>query len=163
MKRWQTLLPVAVVGLSLTAAALFPAMAHSQEAGSGGRKMLYLFSTDFPPNPVVQYPTPPVSETKFWQLLDKEMSATEDLTLTENLEEADYRVELRCGGIFNCSKLVVDVKDPQRDVLASFSIKNFAAHHGIGAPNLQIVAQQLTQKLDERIKLLAEGGYGHTD
>lgn len=162
MKRWQTILPVALVGLSLATAALFPAMAHSQEAGSG-RKMLYLFSTDFPPNPLVQYPTPPVSETKFWQLLDKEMGATEDLTLTENLEEADYRVELRCGGIFNCSKLVVDVKSPKRDVLTSFSIKNFAPHHGLGAPKLELVAQQLTQKLDERIKLLDQGGYGHTD
>lgn len=162
MKRWQTILSVAIVGFGLAAASLLPQLAHSQEA-TAGRKMLYLFSTDFPPNPVVQYPTPPVSETKFWQLLDKEMGTTEDLMLTDNMEDADYRIELRCGGIFHCSKLIVDVKDPQRDELASFTIKNFAAYKGLGSPKLEVVARQLTLKLDERLKLLNEGGYGHTD
>jgi len=162
MKRWQTIFPIALIGLGLAVSALFPQSAHSQEAASG-RKMLYLFSTDFPPNPVVQYPSPPVSETKFWQLLDKEMFATNDLSLTTNVEEADYRVELRCAGIFNCSKLMVDVKTPQRDVLASFTIKKFAPYMGLGAPKLELVAHELTQKLDERLKLLEKGGYGHTD
>lgn len=162
MKRWQTIFPIALIGLGMAVSTLLPQPVHSQEAASG-RKMLYLFSTDFPPNPVVQYPSPPVSETKFWQLLDREMGLTEDLSLTTNLEEADYRVELRCGGVFNCSKLNVDVKSPQRDVLTSFSIKNFAPYKGLGAPKLELVAHELTQKLDERLKLLDKGGYGHTD
>jgi hypothetical protein len=162
MKRWQNIVPLALAGLSLVSLAFSPQAAHSQDA-EAGRKLLYLFSTDFPPNPVVQYPSPPVKETKFWQLLDKEMSSTQDLTLTDNLEDANYRIELRCAGVFNCSKLMVDVKSPKRDVLTSFSIKNISSYYGLGSPKLDQVAQKLTQKLDERIKLLDEGGYGHTD
>lgn len=173
MINWQKVLPVSLVTLLLLLGSLAPMVARAQDAdtysaqdesaSASSRKMLYLFTTDFPPNPVAQYPTPPTKETRFWQLLDKEMAATPDLTLTENLEEADYRVELRCGGVFNCSKLLVDVKDPKRTVLTSFTLKHYSPFLGLGAPNLPLVARQLSQKLDERIKLLSEGGYGHTD
>jgi hypothetical protein len=163
MKCWHPILTATLIGLSLAASAWFPQHSYSQEAGStAGRKMIYLFSADFPPNALTQYPMPPARETRFWQLLDKDMATTTDLTLTENPEDADYRVELRCGGVFNCSKLIVDVKDPNRTVLTSFTIKNFAYLY-VGAPNLDIVAQRLTSTLDTRLKLLEKGGYGHTD
>lgn len=128
-----------------------------------GRKMLHLFSTDFPPNGMAQYPSPPAKETRFWQLLDREMARTADLTLTDNVEQADYRIELRCGGVLNCSKLLVDVKTPDRIVLTSFKLKNYSSFWGLGAPRLEQVAHDLSQTLEQRIKLLDQGGYGHTD
>lgn len=174
MKQGHKVLPISLLGLCLLAGSLMPLAAQGQDAdddygqpavssSTTGRKMLHLFSADFPPNPLSQYPSPPAKETRFWQLLDKEMAATPDLTLTESLEDADYRIELRCGGILNCSKLLVDVKDPNRTVLTSFTLKKVSNLGGLGSPRLEQVAHELAQTLDERIKLLDQGGYGHTD
>lgn len=175
MKKRQTVFSLmALLAFPWVAAALLPVVAYAQDADDpysqpavastpAGRKMLYLFSTDFPPNGVAQYPTPPSKETRFWQLLDREIGRTSDLTLTDNVSDADYRVELRCGGVFNCSKLLVDVKSPDRIVLTSFKLKNFATFFGLGVPRLEQVARDLSVTLDQRIKLLEQGGYGHTD
>lgn len=143
-----------------------PAAARqSQEVEGGGQKVIYLFSTDFPPAPIGVSPSPPVAETRFWQLLDEEMRKTGALSLTENMEEADYRVELRCAGITHCSKLRVDVQSPARDVLSSFNIQEVLPYKGIfgGKPRLEKVAHDLATRLDERIKLLKQGGYGYTE
>jgi hypothetical protein len=175
MKKRQTVFSLlALLAFPWVATALLSGIAQAQDADEPysqpavvsspvGRKMLYLFSTDFPPNTVAQYPTPPAKETRFWQLLDREIGRTSDLSLTENALEADYRVELRCGGVFNCSKLLVDVKSPDRIVLTSFKLKNFASFLGLGAPRLEQVARELSRTLDQRIQLLEQGGYGHTD
>jgi hypothetical protein len=148
-----------MVGLSVLAGCLPPLTAQSQEF-TGGRKMLYLFSLDFPPDIPAKYPIPPIQETRFWRLMDREIQATDNLALTENMEAADYRVELRCSGVLNCSELAVDVKDAQRNVLTSFVIKNIAPFFGLGRPDLDKVSRQLAIRLDERIKLLNQGGYG---
>lgn len=175
MKKRQTVFSLmALLAFPWVVTALLSGLAQAQDADDpysqpavtstpAGRKMLYLFSTDFPPNRVAQYPTPPAKETRFWQLLDREMGRTSDLSLTENALEADYRVELRCGGVFNCSKLLVDVKSQDRIVLTSFKLKHFSTFRGLGVPRLEQVAHELSQTLDQRIKLLEQGGYGHTD
>jgi hypothetical protein len=161
MKSWRHSLTVGIVGLSILAGGLLPLVAHSQEAS--GRKMLHLFSLDFPPDPVVMSPSPALQETRFWQLMDREMQATSDLALTEDIEHADYRVELRCAGLLNCSQLAVDIKDPNRNLLASFSLKNIAHYWGLGKPDLDKVSRQLTIRLDEQIQLLNQGGYGYSE
>lgn len=158
MKRWFKVLPAVLLGCGLLVNTCFPQLAHSQE-GATNRKMIYLFSADFPQNTLAQYPTPPIQETKFWQLLDHDMSGTQDLTLTENLEDADYQIELRCGGVINCSKLVVDIKDSKRTLLNTFTLSTYS-FFGLTRPNLVSVSQDLTQKLDEHLKQLAQGGYG---
>lgn len=165
----------------LMASTLFIPSGFSQDYGQGGgvnndyssgtavtpearpRKVLYLFSADFPYVPGIQWPPAPGTETRFYQLLDQAMSKTPDLVLTDNPEKADYRVELRCGGILHCSKLLVDIKDPNRVVLGSFSLKNASYLWGFGGPNLKQTADTLTQRLDERINLFAQGGYGSTN
>jgi hypothetical protein len=162
MKRWQKLFPAMLLGCGLLVSSVFPLLAHSQEAGTN-RKAIYLFSTEFPPSLLTQYPTPPIQETKFWQILDKNISETQDLSLTQNLEDADYQVELRCSGILNCTRLVVDVKDSKRMLLTSFNVTNYSTYFGFGRPDLNLVSQRLTQKLDEHLKLLGQGGYGHTE
>jgi len=161
MKSWPQGLAVIVMGLSVLAGGMLPLAAHSQEAG--GRKMLHLFSLDFPPDPIVVSPTPALQETRFWQLMDREMQATSDLALTEDVEHADYRVEIRCSGLLNCSQLAVDIKDPNRNLLASFSLKNIAPYWGLGKPNLDKVSRQLTIRLDEQLQLLNQGGYGYSE
>lgn len=162
MKRWQHLLPAILLGFGLLMNSLFPLLAHSQ-AGDANRKQIYIFSAEFPPNTLAQYPAPPIQETQFWQLLDKEFSTTRDLALTENLEYADYQVELRCGGVINCTKLIVDVKDSKRTLLTTFTMSNFSLYFNLGRPNLSYVAQKLTQKLDDRIQKFSQGGYGYTE
>jgi hypothetical protein len=128
-----------------------------------GRKHIYLFSTDFPSDPLAQYPSPPAEETQFWRLLDKDMAATNALSLTADPAQADYRVELRCGGIFRCSRLRVDVKTPQRQMLTSFSLKNVNNFWGLGAARLDQVSRELSLRLDEHIRALPQGGQGHSD
>lgn len=163
MKHWQKMIPVLVTGLGILSVGLTVPTGQAQEESVTPRKMIYLFSTDFPPNPVAQYPSPAKEQTRFWQLLDKEMATTSDLTLTENLEHADYRVELRCSGIFNCSQLDVNIKNANREVLGSFKLKKFAPMMGMGKPNLELIASTLTQRLDERLKMINRGGFGATD
>lgn len=162
MKRWQQLLPAVLLGCGLLVSSAFPLLAHSQEGGSN-RKAIYLFSTEFPPSVFTQYPSPPLQETKFWQQLDKDISATQDLVLTQSLEDADYQVELRCSGVINCTRLIVDIKDSKRSLLTSFNLTKYTPHFGLGRPNLTYVSQKLTQKLDEHLKLLEKGGYGYSE
>lgn len=125
------------------------------------RKKLYLFTTDFPADPLLQYSVPALQETRFWRLLDRDMMATESLSLTADPSKADYRVELQCSGVFNCSRLLVNVKTPDRRLLTSFSLEKINSHGGLGAPHLEKVSRELTQHLDERIRLLPQGGYGY--
>jgi hypothetical protein len=178
-RRPMLLLPLMALGLSLITTFFAPMAAvraddtspsvrqgmqpAAYNEATSARKTIYLFSGDFPQNLFTQYPTPPIKETRFWQFMDKEMSGTGDLRLTEDPTRADYRVELRCSGLRNCSKLMVDIKDPNRNLLSSFSLKRFSSLGGLGDPKLDVVARELTQKLDERLKLLPQGGYGNTD
>src|SRR5690606_19443754 len=85
MKRWMTL---ALVGLTVLPALLLGTPTMQAQETQHQRKMIYLFSPDFPPAPRVRHPLPPDQVTRFWQLLDKEMKETASLGLTENLEEA---------------------------------------------------------------------------
>lgn len=163
MIRWNQLIPTALVG-GLLLGAIVPALqAQAQDAPQSppARKILFLSSLDFPPDAFVQNPTPALSETRFWRLMEAEVNKTGDLALTQNLEEADYRVELRCAGVRNCSKLVVDIKNPQRDVLASFSLKGIRPL--LTPPNLALVAKNLTERIDEKLYQMEQGQYGYTE
>ncbi len=162
MRRWPGLLPTLLLGCVLLVNSVSPLLAHSQEAATS-RKNIYIFNPEFPPSVMAQYPTPPLQETRFWQLLDKNFNATGDLALTQNLEDADYQVELRCSGVVNCTRLIVDVKDAKRTQLVSFSFGKYTPYWGLGAPNLPYVAQQLSEKLNEHLKLLNQGGYGYSE
>lgn len=151
MKRWMT--------LSLVLAALLVGSLTSQ--AQEGRKVIYLFNPDFPPAEGVRHPLPPDQETRFWQLLDKEMKATSSLALTENVEKADYRVETECAGIFYCTRLNVSIQTPQRDVLGSFVLDKVKPLSPFKKINLDDVAHRFVQRLDERMSLLEQGGYGY--
>ncbi len=170
MTAWKKILPTALIGLSIAIANFVPVHSQeetpavaTQEETTGSRKVIYISSGDFPPNAVTQIPTPAAAQTRFWQLMDKEVQNTQTLALTESLEQADYRVDLRCAGILNCSQLAVDVKDTDRNVLASFKLKNYSPLWGLAAPNLEKVAHDLTNRLDERIRMLGKGGYGYSE
>ena len=186
MKRWQTLVPTLLLALLAATVTIGPALSQNDgdlppadpgiqapasepvappvdaPAVAPPRKVVYLYSLDFPPDIYATNPIPALHETDFWRLMDKEMAQTPDLALTENLEEADYRVELRCSGIISCTHLVVDIKNPQRDVLASFTMKKMRPSL-FGKPNLPIVAKNLTAKIDERINAMNKGDYGYSE
>ena len=137
--------------------------ANAQDTPVETRKVIYLFNQDYPPASIVQHPTHPVALTKFWQLLDKEMRGTRNLALSESVEDADYRVDIKCAGISQCGKLRVYLQSPQRDVLSSFTLKNVkssffsAPSHGV----MDSVAKRLAERLQESIDALEEGGYGY--
>lgn len=119
---------------------------------------VYLFNNDFPPDLFVNHPQPPVRDTQFWRYLDKAFKNT-SLELTENLEEANYRVELHCVGITWCSKLRVDVLSPTRDVLATYKLPGRPLY--LGHANTERTANRLAESLDKRINLINEGGVGN--
>ena len=134
----------------------------SPAGAQADRKKVYLFTADFPQNVFTQFPSPPLEETTFWKLLNKEMASTSGLTLIADPEKADYRVEMRCSGVFNCSRLIVDVKSPERNPLTSFSLTHINRFEGLGSPMLDKVSHELAQRLDERIRLIPRGGYGYS-
>lgn len=156
MKKY--LVPAFLAAHVLALGVMMP-LAQSQE----GKKNIYMLSYEFPPGEESLLETPAAPTTRFWQLMDKETQTTQDLRLTRNLEEADYRVELRCTGLVHCSKLLVDIKDLDRNVLASFTLKGYKTRGLWGRPNLEKVAHELTRRLDERFDLLGQGGYGHQE
>lgn len=153
MKRWLfALSALAVLGSSI---ALEPLQAFSQEQP---RNKIFLFSDDYPSDILFEHPQPPVKETRFWQYLDRAMRERSSMALTENLEEANYRVELRCSGITWCGKVKVYLMSPHRDVLASYSLPGKAMFF---PSNLKLMAKRLTETLDYRISAIEEGGVGN--
>ena len=157
MTRLQKVLLTLLAGTLIGGAIPTQAQDAVEAEAAPQRTVIYLYSHDFPPSPTNAYALPAL-ETKFWQLLDKEMQQTDNLVLTQALDEADYRVELRCAG-FQCNKVRVDVKNPNRDVLTSFTVKNQKPPL-IGLTNLELFTASFAQKLNERLKLLEQGGYG---
>ena len=158
MKRFVAL---AAAALMFGGLATCPAMAQDTPADET-RKVIYLFNQDYPPAGIVQHPTHPVQLTKFWQVLDKQMRETRNLALTESVEDADYRVEIKCAGITHCSKLRVYLQSPQRDVLSAFTLHKVKPLF-LSANTVQMegVAQRLATRLQESIDALEEGGYGY--
>jgi hypothetical protein len=155
MKRWVFLSSLMVALASL--AMFSPLSAFSQE-GAAPKSKIFVFSQDFPPDIFFEHPQPPVKETRFWQLLDKNMREHSSMELTENLEDANYRVTLECSGVAWCGKIKVYLMTPHRDVLASYSIPGRPLFF---PPNLGLVAKRLTETLDYRIASIEQGGVGN--
>lgn len=131
-----------------------------QEAQSQGaaRDKIFISTVDFPNDALFEHPIVPEKETRFWQLLDRNFRERSSMELTENLEEANYRVNLECAGIVWCTKLKVVLMSPHRDILASYSIP--------GRPmmipaNLPLMAKRITETLAYRIDSLDRGGMGN--
>lgn len=160
MKRWISLLSILFTLGGMMSLAAPNAQAQNQDPAQDGpgRKMIYMFSDDFPPDLFFQHPQPPVRTTRFWQILDKAMNENTDLQLTEDVEEANYRVELMCTGITWCGKVRVDVMTPNRDVLATYSIPGKLPFLW---PNIAVTAQRIASTLDSRIAAIEEGGVGN--
>lgn len=129
---------------------------------SPSKKTIYVNNPDYPPVNLVSYPTRPQEQTNFMKLLDLELQKTQHLSLTENIEQADYRVNLECAGITNCTELKVFVLSPNRDVLTGFSIKNIATRFGFKRREMGSVIQELTDSLNKRISQLDQGDYGYS-
>jgi hypothetical protein len=153
MKRWIALISL-MVGIGTFSAALAP-VAH---ADGEARSKIYIFTQDFPPDIFFQHPQPPVSTTKFWKLLNHEIQERTNLELTPNLEEANYRVDLRCGGVVHCNRVRVDVMTPYRDVLTSYDLPGKILGFW---PNVSLMSQRLATTLDIKIAALEDGGFGN--
>ena len=168
-KRWF-LIPAMVVALGITALQIDPLHAQessgddagirsAQETPSTGKRVIYVQNSEFPPNEVfVSYPPNQKRKTRFWEYLDKELAAN-NMRLTENMEEADYRVDLKCAGIIQCSRLQVFIESPNRDVLTSFPVEQVRLLYT--PPQVPIVARRISEKLEQHLNLLEKGGYGY--
>lgn len=137
-----------------------PGIQSAEDTPTQEKTVLYLYNPEYPPTEAVQYPPSAERVTRFWQLLDKEFAST-DLTLTSNIEEADYRVELKCTGVPYCTRLRVYILTPQRDVLSSYSIGAGRMFLVAGTPMISRVAARLSETLQEHIDLLGKGGFGY--
>ncbi len=128
--------------------------AHSQGAA---KTKVFVSTVDFPPDIFFEHPIPPAKETRFWQLLDKNFRERSNMELTENLEEANYRVNLECSGIVWCTNVKVYLMSPHRDMLATYSL---TGRPMMFPPNLSLFTKRLTETLNYRIDSLDQGGMG---
>lgn len=129
---------------------------------SPGKKAIYVYNPDYPPVNLVAHPPKPQQQTNFMKLLDLELQKGQQLSLTENVEEADYRVNIECAGITNCTELRVFVLSPKRDVLTGFSIKNIASRFGFKRRDMGSIVNELSDSLSKRIGQLDQGDYGYS-
>jgi len=162
-------IPVTALGVCLGIGNLLTALAQTDPAeqnmqySNNTKKVLYINSPDYPPDPM-QYPQNPTKKTEFWKEMDRALTTTRNLTITENLEQADYRVNIKCGGIIHCSKLKVYIESPKRDVLASYTLPNIKKVATSDQPKpISNTASRLAATLQEHIDKLQQGGYGYSN
>jgi len=128
-----------------------PGTYHSQD--SADRTSVYIYSADYPPHEIAQHPLPPVKESAFFRELDREFQMASKLSLTPNVEEARYRVNLVCSGVLHCAKLQVIIMTPKRDVLSSYRLNGVRrGPFGLFMAPMPEVVKRLTQTLDEKIE-----------
>lgn len=154
------LLTGAVIGLCFVLTSFTMTSAHAQEA-SDGRHSIYVFSNGFPPDKWAQYPSPAVKTAFFWEQFHQQVLGSQNLALTDQPDTADYIVELQCGGIRNCSKLIVNIKSPSRDLLGSFKLSKISGL--FHSPRLEHVAKRLSSTLDKHILAIENGEFRHTE
>lgn len=164
--------PVTVLGVCLGVGNLLTALAQTDPSeqnmqysgGSDARKVLFINSPDYPSEALAQYPQNPATKTEFWKEMDRAMRTTRNLSITENLEQADYRVNIKCGGLIHCSKLKVYIENPKRDVLASYTLPKVkkTATKDQERP-IANTASRLAATLQEHIDKLSQGGYGYSN
>lgn len=162
-------IPVTALGICLGIGNLLTALAQNNPAeqsaaySNEGRKVLYINSPDYPAEAVIKYPQNPSQKTEFWQELDRAMQMTRNLSITENLEQANYRVDIKCAGLAFCTKLKVYIRSPKRDVLASYTIPKIKQTANLEKKPIANTASRLATSLQERIDELERGGYGYSN
>lgn len=83
---------------------------------------VHFSSTEFPPAPFGQIPSPPLAETAFYEALVRDTQDSGYVSLMETPHLANYRAELRCAGVFHCSQLKLDLFTPDRKALATYNL-----------------------------------------
>ena len=168
-------LPLTILGLSLGVFNILTALAQdndasiksgeyngtSPESGNGsaeGRKPVYIYSPDYPQSGLMNKPA---RQTDFVKFLNQSLSETRNLTLTNSVEDAQYRVDVLCGGIAYCTQLKVYIKSPHRDVLTAYSLPNIKSTWWLKPAPLSDVAHRLADTLQTHIDQLDQGGYGY--
>mgnify|MGYP005684762595 CR=1 FL=1 len=109
-------------------------------------------SPDYPMDWLAQSAIRGPKLTQFWQTIGEEMSKTQSLSVTSDMEIADYRVHVRCAGMLRCDMLRVDIATPSRDHLVTYRVR--------GTGGINKVVPRLVWTLDERIALINQGGIG---
>ncbi|MEM0952060.1 MAG: hypothetical protein AAGI66_07970 [Cyanobacteria bacterium P01_H01_bin.74] len=120
-------------------------------------RKVYVFSSDFPPGGLINYPASSQKQSAFWGDLNQAFLNTPRLMLTNAVEDADYRVELRCSGIVNCKHLTVDLKSAKRVALTAFRLKDI--RNWFGDPDYSLVSTRLVEVLNQKIAQVERGGF----
>lgn len=83
---------------------------------------VHLTNSEFPARPFAQYPTDPIAHTQFTAYLNETLMMNGGLQLINDIQDADYRVELRCTGALHCGQLQVNLFDAKRLFISSVTI-----------------------------------------
>jgi hypothetical protein len=109
---------------------------------------------------VAQYPGDPIIDTLFKKHLVEAFYKHGPMVLDTNVDNVDYRVEGRCGGVWHCSELQLNLFDQQRNLLGTTYLKR--AKMGYGDAALKMYAEQIAQVVAQRIRDLDYKAYGNT-
>ncbi|MEB3287213.1 MAG: hypothetical protein VKJ04_06890 [Vampirovibrionales bacterium] len=126
------------------------------------KRTIYVYNPDYPPTPISVYPQKPEDQTNFLKLLNDELSKNNYLEMTENVENADYRISIECAGATACTKLRVFIMTPKRDVLNGFTVEKIAGPFGWSRLPLHVVVDKISDDLQQRISKLEQGDYGYS-
>jgi hypothetical protein len=112
---------------------------------------VYIFSYDFPTSWYFKNTKTTEASTDFYGLLQQSIATTPLLTLVPLAADADYQVNLRCGGVIDCDKVAVDVYDRKGQLTNTFKIRTRKWPVILGHKQLASVANVLVDTLDRQL------------
>jgi hypothetical protein len=120
---------------------------------------VHITNTEYPPRKFAQYPPDPVEYTHFTAFLNDALSRNGGIKMVENIESADYRVEIRCSGLVHCGDLQLNLYDAKRGFVNSVMLP--ANRKGVQkAERLYSIADTIAKSIHKQIASVPMGGYG---
>ncbi|MFM7389348.1 MAG: hypothetical protein ACKO34_01840 [Vampirovibrionales bacterium] len=123
---------------------------------------VHITNPEYPPRRFAQYPPNPVEYTHFTAFLNEALSRNGGLKMVDNIETADYRVEIRCSGLVHCGDLQLNLYDAKRTFLNSVMLP--ANRKGVEkSERLYSIANSIAKSVHKQIASIPMGGYGAYD
>jgi hypothetical protein len=134
---------------------------QAQPAGeqSNSGTTVYFTSLSFPYVGLGQVPPKAEDETVFLSTLANTLKTNSNITLTNQPEQADITVKLECGGIVQCSTLMLDFYSPEGQFLSRLKLPGHKNPFVKANPEAYVpsIAQGLASQLQA---IQQQGRYG---
>ena len=127
------------------------APATASEAETSEKLSLYIYSYDYPPSWYYKGTRTVKGKADFQTHLENAIAETPLFSLVPLAVNANYQVNLRCGGFIDCDKLIVDVYDPKGNLANSFKIRTRKWPVFLGAKEMSEVTKTLFENLEKQL------------